>query len=143
MTGTPPTDPADHAEDFAHRWADKLEECCTLRMEELSIPIHQNGEPDYGGDGEWRSFNAYGRKGGGNTTGVIVDSGVLNPDLLKGKKGGRLWPCMRLRDRIDSIIAHEYEELRHGSHAEAVKAAPRTESPITAEARRLCRAIAR
>ena len=41
------------------------------------------------------------------------------------------------------IIAHEYEELRHGSHAQALKVAPKTELPISDEARRLCRAMAR
>jgi hypothetical protein len=69
---------------------------------------------------------------------------VLNPELLKGKKGGRIWPGMRLRDRIDSIIPHEYEELsRQGSHSEALKAAAKTELPISDEARRLNRARAR
>ena len=49
----------------------------------------------------------------------------------------------RLRDRIDSIIAHEYEESRYGTHADALKAAAKTELPITDEARRICRAMAR
>jgi hypothetical protein len=34
------------------------------------------------------------------------------PQLLKGKKGGRIWAKVRLKDRIDAIIAHEYEKLR-------------------------------
>jgi hypothetical protein len=73
-----------------------------------------------------------------------VDSGVLNPELLKGKKGGRIWTKMRLKDRIDAIIAHEYEELRWGGrHTEALKAAAQTELPISEEARRLNRARAR
>ena len=64
---------------------------------------------------------------GQNTTGVVVDSGVLNPELLKGQKGGRIWPRMKLKDRIDAIIAHEYEELRAGGkHAEAIKNAAKT-----------------
>ena len=76
-------------------------------------------------------FQSRGRRGGENTTGVVVDSGVLNPDLLKGKKGGRTWPKMRLKDRIDAIIAHEYEELRAGDkHAVALKAAATTKLPI-------------
>jgi hypothetical protein len=51
---------------------------------------------------------------------------------------------MRLKDRIDAIIAHEYEELRAGGrHLEALKTAARTELPISAEARRLNRARAR
>ncbi len=112
-------------------------------MKELGIPDGRRGQPDFGGDGRWRAFNPRGREGGANTTGVVVDSGVLNPELLAGKKGGRIWPKMRLKDRIDAIIAHEYEELRHGSHAGALKAAARTELPISAEARRVCRAMAR
>ena len=51
---------------------------------------------------------------------------------------------MRLKDRIDAIIAHEYEELRAGgNHVEAIKAAAKTELPISDEARRLNRARAR
>ncbi len=79
--------PGDHAQDFAHRWRDKLEEYVTVRMEELGIPIEMIGQPDYESDGRWHAFDPYGRKGGANTTGVVVDSGILNPDLLKGKKG--------------------------------------------------------
>ena len=124
MTEKPPADPGDHAQEFARIWADMLEEQCTIRMQELGIPDNMNGQPDYGGDGEWRAFDPYRRIGGANTTGVVVDSGVLNPDLLKGQKGGRIWPKMRLKDRIDAIIAHEYEELRAGGkHADAIKAA--------------------
>ncbi len=114
------------------------------RMEELGIPIHERGQPDYDGDGRWRAFDPHGRKGGANTTGAVVDSGVLNPNLLKGKKGGRIWPRMRLKDRIDAAISHEYEELRAGGdHGEAVKAAAKTKLPISDEARRLNRARAR
>ena len=41
-------------------------------------------------------------------------------------------------------IAHEYEELRHeGKHAAAIKAAAKTDLPISEEARRLNRARAR
>lgn len=140
----PPPDPADHAEDFAHDWRDKLEEYCSVRMQELGIPADRNGQPDYDGDGRWTAFNPYGRQGGENTTGVVIDSGVLNPDLLKGEKGGRIWPRLRLRDRIDGAISHEYEELRHGgNHAAAVKAAAKTKLQISDEARRLNRARAR
>ena len=144
MKEIPPSDPADHAEDFAHRWRDKLEEHCSLRMEALGIPDGMNGPPDYDGDGRWMVFNPYGRQGGENTTGVVIDSGVLNPDLLKGEKGGRIWAGLPLRDRIDGAISHEYEELRHGgSHAAALKAAAKTDLPISDEARRLNRARAR
>src|SRR3954463_2824275 len=96
MIGTPPSssqvplDPGLHARDFARRYAEPLDGYCKAHMRELGIPDEKNGEPDYGGDGRWRAFNLDGMKGGGNTTGVTVDSGVLNPDLLKGKKGGRI-----------------------------------------------------
>jgi len=144
MTNKPPSDPAEHAEDFAYRWRDRLEEYCALRREALGIPDEMLGQPNYGGDGRWQAFDPHGREGVTNTTGVVVNSGVLNPELLQGKKGGRIYPRLPLRDRIDSAIAHEYEELRHGgSHAAALKAAAKTDLPITPGARRLNRAMAR
>jgi hypothetical protein len=42
-----PRNPADQAANLAHRWRDKLEENCSLRMQELGIPGDMNGEPDY------------------------------------------------------------------------------------------------
>lgn len=144
MLDVPPSNPSDHAVDFARRWADRLEEYVAVRNEELGIPEDMNGQPDYEGAGRWRAFNPFGRQGGENTTGVVVDSGVLNPELLKGRKGARSWANARLRDRIDAIISHEYEELRHhGDHAAAIKAAPGTELPISDMARRINRARAR
>jgi hypothetical protein len=134
---------ADHASAVAREWRDVAEGYVSRRMRELGIPREMNGQPDFDGDGRWRAFDPDGQKGGGNTTGVVIDSGVLNPDLLKGQKGSRIYPKLRLRDRIDAAIAHEYEELRTGSHAAALKAAARTKLPISDEARRLCRAMAR
>src|SRR5204862_4810298 len=99
----------------AQEWEDVGEGYVRRRMKELGIPDHQIGQPDYGGDGRNRAFDPYERQGGKNTTGVVVDSGVLNPELLTGKKGGRIWPKMRLKDRIDATIAHEYEELHAGA----------------------------
>jgi hypothetical protein len=57
---------------------------CTIRMQELGIPDDINGQPDYDGGGKWHAFDPDRRKGGGNTMGVVIDSGVLNPDLLNG-----------------------------------------------------------
>jgi hypothetical protein len=42
---------------------------------------------------------------------------------------------------IDAIIAHEWEESRHGTHEAAVKAGPKTELPVTDGARRILRAM--
>ena len=144
QTGGRPTDPGLHASQVAQEWEDVGESYVRKRMRELGVPDDQIGQPTYGGDGRWRAFDPKGRQGGANTTGIAADSGVLNPELLKGQKGGRIWPEMRLKDRIDAIIPHEYEELlAGGKHTEALKAAAKTEMPISEEARRLCRAMAR
>lgn len=141
MRGGPPAEPAEQS---AVEWRDVIEAHVALRNEELGIRDHMNGEPDHHGDGRWRSFHPHGRQGGENTTGVVLDSGLLNPDLLKGEKGGRLWAKARLRDRIDAAISHEYEELMHGGdHSAAIEAAPRTNLSISDMARRINRARAR
>jgi hypothetical protein len=56
--------------------------------------------------------------------------------------GGRIYSKTRLRDRIDPIIVHEYNELHHGSHAAALKVAPKTELPVSDLAGRLRGAMA-
>jgi len=112
MTEKPPTDPADHAEDFAHRYSGPLDQYCAIRMQELGIPDHLFGAPDCEGDGRWRAFIAHERMGGNITTGITVNSGCLNPELLKGEKGVRVFAKVRLRDRIDAIIAYKDEEDR-------------------------------
>jgi hypothetical protein len=138
-----PPDAADHAEQFGRRYAGGLDRYCALRMEELGIPsvkigasVHEHGIP-------WCAFNPHDRGGGGISTGITVESGALNPDPLKGQPGGRAWARARLRDRIDAVLAHEYEEDRHGTHRAALRAAPRTALPITDGARRILRAMAR
>lgn len=143
MLEIPPSDPADHAEDFAHRYALELDAYCAVRMEELGIPKRLLGATDFAGDGKWKAFIAHGRSGGNLTDGISVNSGCLNPDLLKGEKGGRLFAKAQLRDRIDAVIAHEYEEDRLGSHEAALKNAPKTALPITEGARRILRAMGR
>jgi hypothetical protein len=142
LTGRP-ADIAEHASEVGREWEDVAERYVRRRIRELGIEESMNGEPDFGGSGRWRAFDPDGQQGGGCVTGVVVDSGVLNPELLKGKKGGRIYPRLRLRDRIDAAIAHEFAELLHGSHAEALKSAGRTELPIRPGARRLCRAMTR
>ena len=48
------------------------------RQFELGISEHTIGQPGYGGDGRWCAFNPAGMTKGSNTTGVVVDFGVLN-----------------------------------------------------------------
>jgi hypothetical protein len=142
MSDKPPPDPADHAQDFAQRWADRLDQYAALRMEELGIPSDMIGSDDRFRGKTWHAFDVEERTGGFITTGITVNSGCLNPDLLKGEQGSRIWPTARLRDRIDAIIAHEYEEERVGTHEAALKAAPKTALPISDGARRILRAMA-
>ena len=113
------------------------------RMREPGIPEDQTGQPDHGGDGRWRAFNPRGQTSGENTTCAVVVSGVRNPQLLKGHKGGRIWPKMRLENRIDATIAHEFDDIRAGGkHAGALEVAAKTELPISDVALRLNRARA-
>ncbi len=139
----PPSNPDDHAEDFAHRWADRLDEYCTIRMAELGIPDAKNGEADPSNPGTWRSFVAEERTGGYTSRGITVNSGCLNPDLLRGRKGGRVWTKARLRDRIDAVIAHEWAEDQTLDHNEALRAAAKTDLPVGDGARRILKAMAR
>jgi hypothetical protein len=143
MPEKPPPDPADHAQDFARRWADRLDQYCAIRMEELGIPEEKLGADDLRPHMQWCAFDPQGREGGNITSGITVNSGVLNPELLKGQKGGRIWPKARLRDRIDATIAHEWAESRHVNHEAALKAAARTELPVSDGAKRILKAMAR
>src|SRR4051794_41925171 len=106
MSGPPPSArggrPADaglHASEIAREWEDVGEGYVRRRMRELGIPGHQIGQPDYGGDGRWRAFDPYTKTGGRNTTGGGINSGVLNPELPTGEKGGGTWPKNRPKDR--------------------------------------------
>jgi hypothetical protein len=60
---------------------------------------------------------------------------------LKGRPGGRLYAKARLRDRIDAIITHEYEEDRLGSHEASLKHGGNTKLPVSDGARRILRAM--
>ncbi len=58
MSDHPPIDPADHAEDFAQRYARDLDAYCAVRMKELGIPELLHGTSDLEGDGRWTAFSA-------------------------------------------------------------------------------------
>ena len=155
MIGTPPSqrplwhDPAAHARDFAERYSVPLSYAVEQRMMDLGIPPDQIGMPDKHHGIQWSAFHPPGTVGGSYSPDgrLIVDSGVLNTDLLKAdydEKAARLFGESRLRDRMDAINAHEYEEHRHGmSHVEALKAAPGTALPISDKAREICREMER
>jgi hypothetical protein len=155
MIGTPPsargtaaipTNPAYHAVQFAHVWADRLEVYVEGRMHSLDIPELQIGHGDSDHGIRWRVFFPHGTTGGsviGQRIGV--NSGVLNPDLLLkpyGPRAAKVWAKSRLRDRIDAVIAHEQQEGLGLSHEETVILAVNTPLAITEGARRILRAIA-
>jgi hypothetical protein len=114
-------------------------------MTELGIATGQIGMPDADHGIRHAAFHPHGTQGGINSPGgrLIVDSGLFHLDLLKadyGEQAARPFEKSRLRDRLDAIIAHEYEEHRHGmSHVEALKHSPTTDLPISDKAREICR----
>jgi hypothetical protein len=143
-----PIDPADHAEDFAHRYFESLDWLASIRMEELGIPRDRIGSSDHDHGIAWCAFNPYERDGGGISTGgrINLDSGAFNPDQITakyGKKAGKLWARSRVRDRQDALIAHEDTEWRTGTHEGAVRAGPRTALAISERAREILRAMER
>lgn len=136
-----PPDPADHAEDFAHLYAQELDYLTGDRMAELGIPTDKTGSRTPGRG--HACFIPDERTGGGNDPagGLTLDSGILNPELLGTLPGSREWAKARLRDRMDAAIAHEHEESRRGSHVEALRHASDTELPIREGARHILRAM--
>ena len=149
MVGTPPSawqvsaDPSLHAVDFSHRYAEPMDYHVQNPMMELGIPTGQigTGDADYGI--LHAAFHPRDKIGGSNGAGarLTVDSGVFNPELMAGKPAERVWPKARLRDRLDAVIAHEYEEARGGGHAAALVRGPDTELPIREDARILLRSM--
>ncbi len=147
LTGRP-TDIAEHARQVAGEWQDVGEAYVQHRMRELGIPEDQIGAPDYRKGGVKRAFLPDETIGGSNGTGrrLFVDSGVLNPELnaaVIGPEASRLRAKSRMRDRIDAVIAHEYQEAPGIPHDEVVQLAPDTDLPIGENARRILRSMAR
>ena len=78
----------------------------------------------------WAAFHPHGVAGGGNSPDgrIIVDSGLLNGDLLKtdySREAAELYERETLRNRLDAIITREAAESRLGDHVKALRAAPR------------------
>lgn len=139
-------DPAVHAADFAARNADAFERIVQQRMRDVGVPEYLIGDIPFGG-GVRRAFIPHDGMGGGVTVGrgINVDSGVLNPNLLGDPAAGgaaRTWSRARLRDRIDAVIAHEYEECLRGTDQAARQHAPTTGLRISDQARAILRQMA-
>jgi hypothetical protein len=146
MIGIPPSarpavpiDHADHAADFAARYAEPMNYLVEQRMVDLGIPPDQIGSSDRNHGIQHATFMWRDRIGGSNGAGgrLTVDSGIFNSDLMAGLPCESEWRDARLRNRLDAIIAHEYEEARDGSHENALERAPTTELPISEASRKL------
>src|SRR5262245_4790610 len=139
-------DPVAQAMDFAIRNADAVERIVQQRMRDVGVPDHLIGDIPFGG-GDRRAFHPQEGTGGGVTIGrgINVDSGVLNPELLGSPNSGgaaAAWARARLRDRIDAVIAHEYEECLRGTDLAARQHAPTTSLRISDAARAILRQMA-
>ena len=148
MPETPSSDPADHAEDFARRYADDLDIVAGQAMMDLGIPNDRMGARDPDRSREHHSFFPGDRTGGSVTNAgqITVDSGVMNPALLDAafdEETQRMWRHSRLRVRVEAIIAHELAEHEHGDHELALIAGPETALPIGHAARELLRQMER
>ena len=138
-----PADPADHAEDFAHRYAEPLDWQAGIHLQELGIPTDHIGSNDHDHGLVGAAFNPYERHGGGVTHAgqINFDSGSFNPEQITkeyGKRAGKLWAESSVRDRWDALAAHEDAKWRMGmDHDAAVQKAPETELPISDRARNI------
>jgi len=129
-----PPDAADHAEQFALTWYDRLEAFTQKRLRELGIPGHQIGAFDHDFDLRLAAFHPKERTGGGVSPGGRINhnSGVFNPELLVPHPSptvSLIWSKERVRDRCDAVIAHEYHEGQGMSHSDAERRASQTELP--------------
>jgi len=145
----PPTDPAEHAEDFSRRYADDFELLAGQVMLDLGIPNFQMGARDPERNREHHVFFPGDRTGGSVSPAgqVTLDFGLMNPDLLAvryDEEAQKAWRRTRIKDRAEAIIAHELAEHEHGSdHELALIAGPETKLAIRHAARTLLRQMER
>ena len=145
LTGRP-IDLALHAKEVAREWEDVAESYVERRMRELGIQEQRIGAPDYDRGGKRQAFLPEDARGGTNDFAgrIYVDSGALNPQLNAQAivpEASRLWARSRLRERIDAVIAHEYEESGGIHHDQVVERVAETTLPISENARRILRSI--
>jgi hypothetical protein len=148
MTGTPPTDPADHAEDFSRRYAEDLDIVAGQAMMDLGIPDNKMGARDPDRNREPHSFFPSDRTGGSVSPAgqITLDSGLMNPDLLAvgyDEATQEMWRRTRIGDRAQAIIAHELAEHEYADHELALIAGPETKLPISHAARELLKQMER
>jgi len=144
MPDKPPSEPADHAEDFSRRHAEELDIVAGQVMMDLGIDPKRLGATDPE-DLTYKTFHAGERTCGSLTPEgrITLDSGVMNPEAMDapyGQEAGDFWRSkMRLRDRMQAAGAHEYEEYKGGNHEAALKRGPDTALPVSEPAREMLR----
>jgi hypothetical protein len=144
MPHTPPSDPADHAEDFSRRYAEDLDIAAGDILMGLGIDPKRLGATDPE-DLTYKTFHPGERTVGSLTPDgrITLDSGVMNPEAMDapyGEEAGDHWRSkMRLRDRMQAASAHEFEEHEGGSHEAALKRGPDTALPVSEPAREMLR----
>jgi hypothetical protein len=149
MPDKPPTDPADHAEDFSRRYAEDLDIVAGQAMMDVGIPNNQMGARDPDRNREIHSFFPSEPTGGGVSPAgqITLDSGLMNPNLMADaydQDTQRMWQRTRIGDRAHAIIAHELAEHEYGGdHELALIAGPETKLPISHTARGLLRQMER
>jgi hypothetical protein len=149
MREKPPSDPADHAEDFSHRYAQELDIVAGQAMMDLGIPDNRMGARDPDRRSEHHSFFPSERTGGGVSPAgqITLDSGLMNPDLMAAtydEETQKMWRRTRIKDRAQAIIAHELAEHEYrGDHELALIAGPETELAISHAARELLKQMER
>ena len=147
LPARPPTDPADHSEDFSRRYAEDLDIVAGQAMLDLKLADGQMGARDATRNREHHSFFPGDREGGTVSPAgqVTLDSGLMNPDLLANydEATRELWRRTRIKDRAQAIIAHELAEHEDKDHELALIAGPKTELPISHAARELLRQMER
>jgi hypothetical protein len=141
---TPPTDPAEHAQDFSYRYAQELDIVAGQAMLDQRIPNDHMGARDPDRGSEHHSFFPADREGSTVSFAgqITLDSGLMNPDLLANydEDTQQLWRRTRIKDRAQAIIAHELAEHEYkGDHELALIAGPETTLPISHGARELLR----
>jgi hypothetical protein len=148
MPQKPPSDSADHAQDFSRRYAEDLDIVAGQAMMDLAIPDSQMGARDPDRHSEHHSVFPADREGGtvSYTGQITLDSGLMNPDLMApyDEETQRMWRRTRIGDRAQAIIAHELAEYQNNrDHELALIAGPETELPISHAARELLRQMER
>jgi hypothetical protein len=143
-----PAEPADHAEDFAHRYAEDLDLVTGQVMVDLGIRNDQMGARDPDRSREHHVFFPRDRSGGSVSPAgqITVDSGEMNPALLNAafdENRQKLWRQTKLRPRIEAIVAHELAEHEYGDHEPALIAGAETKLPVSHAATALLRQMER